>query len=490
MKAAAARAAPDIVQAMSAPQLFGPWFEGSSWDPWKTILRAAYALPMTAGEKAFLRSVADRDPPTKPVRELWCVIGRGGGKDSIASLIAAYAGALFQRHGKLRPGESASVMCVAVDRTTAKIVLDYTRTYFEDIPPLKQMIRRSTATGFELDNGVEIAVHANSYRAVRGRSLLLCILDEVAFFRDENSSTPDEETYRAVLPGLARMPGSMLIGISTPHAKAGLLFKQYQRHYGKDGDVLVIKAPSITFNPTLDRGVIDRAVADDPEARAEWLAEFRDDISQWATRELIEAATDHNILTRPARVGIKYTAFVDVSGGRSDSFALAIAHMEGNVVTLDCVTEIPAPFAADAAVDHAVNVMREYHCYIAYGDAFGAEWVTQSFARRGVRYEPPGYNATEIYINFLPLLTSARVRLVDHRRTLSQLMALERTVLPAGREKIDHPRGGHDDCAVAAAGACVLAASTARFSLNITRAAIVRGMMPSAQALARHFGGY
>jgi hypothetical protein len=482
-----AQAAPDVdlnvVDAMNHPRLFQPWFYGPSWDNWRAVLKAAYALPMTAGERAFLREVADRDPPARPVRELWCIVGRGGGKDSIASLIAAYAGALFQRRGKLRPGERALVMCLACDRDQAKVVLDFTRTYFQDIEPLKRMVRRSTATGFELDNGVDIAVHTNSFRAVRGRTLLLCVMDECAFWMDERSARPDEETYRAVLPGLARMPGSLLVGISTPHAKRGLLYKRFNEHYGQDGDVLVVRAPSITFNPTLDGGVIDRAIVDDPEARAEWLAEFRDDVSQWATRELIEAATDHNILARPARVGIKYTAFVDVSGGRSDSFALAIAHMEGNVVTLDCVTEIPAPFSADAAVDHAVSVMREYHCYTVYGDAFGAEWVAQTFQRRaGIQYKPPGYNATEIYINFLPLLTSARVRLVDHQRTRSQLIALERTVLPGGREKIDHPRGAHDDCANAAAGACVLAAAGARFNLGITPAMIARFSVPACPA--------
>jgi hypothetical protein len=481
---ARARAAPDldIVQAMDT--LFEPWFPGPSWNNWRTVLKAAYALPMTAGERAFLRSVADRDPPTRQVRELWCVVGRGGGKDSVAGLSAAFAGALFQQRGKLRPGERALVMCLACDRDQARIVLDYTRTYFEDIGPLRRMVRRSTATGFELDNGVEIAIHTNSFRAVRGRTLLLCILDEVAFWQDERSARPDEETYRAVLPGLARMPGSMLIGISTPHAKRGLLYKQYKQHYGKDGDVLVVKAPSLTFNPTLDRDVIERAVVDDPEARAEWLAEFRDDVSSFATRELIEAATDHNILVRPPRSGIKYTAFADPSGGRSDSFALAIAHTEGpqQVVMLDTVVEIPAPFSPDAAVDQVTNVMREYGCSRCYGDSYGTEWVVQSFQRRSAQYLPPGYDRTELYLNVLPLLSSARLRLVDHRRTLSQFMSLERTALPAGREKIDHPRGARDDCSNAAAGACVLAAAGARFNLNITQAMIQRFSVPSCPA--------
>jgi prophage regulatory protein len=36
------------------------------------------------------RSVAERDPPLEPVKELWAAVGRRGGKDSVASVIAAH----------------------------------------------------------------------------------------------------------------------------------------------------------------------------------------------------------------------------------------------------------------------------------------------------------------------------------------------------------------------------------------------------------------
>jgi hypothetical protein len=203
----------DIVTAMNSELLFAPWFPGKSWDHWRTVLKAAFALPMSEAERQFFRSVAERDPPQRSVRELWCVVGRGGGKDSIASLIAAHAAALFdQRRHKLRPGEKALVMCLACDRDQARIVLNYTRSYFTDIAPLARMVRRETAHGFELNNGVDIAIATNTFRAVRGRTLLCAILDETAFWHDERSATPDEETYRAIGPGLARLPGSILVG--------------------------------------------------------------------------------------------------------------------------------------------------------------------------------------------------------------------------------------------------------------------------------------
>ena len=62
--------------------------------------------------------------------------------------------------------------------------------------------------------------------------------------------------------------------------------------------MLVIRAPSL-LNPTLDPRIIEEALDADPAAaKAEWLAEFRDDIGGWASVELIEAAVDRGVSVR------------------------------------------------------------------------------------------------------------------------------------------------------------------------------------------------
>jgi phage terminase large subunit-like protein len=210
-------AAISIDEALTDPELFEPWFSGETWDGWRAVLKAAYALPMTGDEVEFFRSVAERDPPKRRVRELWCVVGRRGGKDSVASVIAAHSAALFSEGHRLRPGERALVMCLAVDRDQAKVVLNYTRSFFTDIDLLKGMVQRETATGFELTNSVDVTISTNSFRSVRGRPILCAILDETAFWRDETSATPDEETYKALRPALASISGSIIIGISSPY---------------------------------------------------------------------------------------------------------------------------------------------------------------------------------------------------------------------------------------------------------------------------------
>jgi hypothetical protein len=345
-------------------ELLGSWFSGVSWNGWKAVLKAMYGQSMSPKEVKFFQNIAGgRDPPTRPVREAWFCCGRGAGKDSIASAIIAHAAAMFDQQNILRPGEKAMVACLAVDREQARIVLDYTRGYFAEGEFLHDLIETENAQGFDLTNGVRIAIFTNSYRAVRGPSMKICVLDEVAFWHSENSAKPDEETYRALRPGLARVPGSILVGISSPYRKSGLLYNKWKQFFGRnDPDVLVIQAPSRTLNPTINQAEIDRDMTDDPaSARAEWLAEWRDDIAGWLEQELIDAAVDRNVTVRPPMRRYTYRSGCDPSGGAKDSFTLAIAHTdEGGVEVLDCVVEVKAPFNPTLATEQLAGVLREY----------------------------------------------------------------------------------------------------------------------------------
>jgi hypothetical protein len=71
-----------------------------------------------------------------------------------------------------------------------------------------------------------------------------------------------------------------------------------------------------------------------------------------------------------------------------------------------------------------------------------------------------------LYLNVLPLLNSAKVRLLGEKRLVSQLVGLERNTARGGKDNIDHARGGHDDIANAVAGA-LLSATAKRSELRI-----------------------
>jgi hypothetical protein len=254
-----------VSDAMASSKLLGPFFAGPSWDTWRVVVKALFAEKMTAAELAIFRSVAERDPPIKPVSEGVFIIGRGGGKDSVASSIATNIAVNFDpRRSKLRPGEKAVVMLLAVDRALAGVAFNYIRGYFEEVPALAKLVKHVGVDSIELRNRVVIEVHTNSYRSVRGRSLLCVICDEVAFWRSEDSATPDFETAGAVQPSLGRMrkSGSMLILISSAHKRSGLLYQKWKDAYGRnDPDVLVVKGTTLQFNPTFDAKIIERCAS-------------------------------------------------------------------------------------------------------------------------------------------------------------------------------------------------------------------------------------
>ena len=131
----------DIIQAMTSPKLFEPWFRGDSWNGWRSVLKATAALPMATAEVEFLKSISGgREPPKRRPREIWISAGRRAGKDSAISLVAGHAAASFDPRGILRPGERAVIACIAPDRETAKIVQRYIRSFFEEIPALRKMV--------------------------------------------------------------------------------------------------------------------------------------------------------------------------------------------------------------------------------------------------------------------------------------------------------------------------------------------------------------
>ncbi len=184
-------------------------------------------------------------------------------------------------------------MALACDRHQAGILFNYVRGFFETVPALKAMVVRVTADAIELSNRVVIEIHSASFRAVRGRSILCAVLDECAFFRDENFASPDVELVAALSPGLARVSGSMLILISSVHKRSGILYQRWKDHYGRDGDVLVLRGTTLQFNPSFDEAIMPKALAEDRERyAAEYLSEWRDDLSTWLSRDLLEAAID------------------------------------------------------------------------------------------------------------------------------------------------------------------------------------------------------
>ena len=462
----------NYLECIDDDEVFGRWYGGGSWANWRVIERAIFGLPIPEADMPLFRDLTGREEaPDRPAKEIWVSAGRRSGKSRKAATIAVFLSTIGAEtlgyRQRLAPGERAVVLLLATDKAQAKVTLDYARAIFDAVPMFKATIERSTGDGLELNNKMSLMVVANDFRSIRGRTLAACIFDETAFWRNELTSNPDLEVYRAVKPALASMPNSLLIGISSPYRRAGLLWSKFKRHWGKPGSVLVIKASTELLNPNIDREEVAEAYADDPEAaRAEFGAEFRTDIADFVPREVVEALVSPGVFERLPVRGARYSAFTDPSGGSADSFTVAICHREKNdVAVLDAVRERKPPFSPEQVVEEFSGLLGSYGVREVVGDRYGGEWPSEQFRKRGITYRPSECAKSEIYLESLPLLNGGRVDLLDNDRLVAQICGLERRTARGGRDTVDHAPGARDDLANSALGAARLAVGQRRLPI-------------------------
>ena len=284
------------------------------------------------------------------------------------------------------------------------------------------------------------------------------IADEAAFwYSDEFSANTDTEILNAVRPGLATSQGPLIIA-SSPYAKRGVLWDTHRKHFGKDGDplILVAQGASRDFNPTLSQSVVDRALErDHAAASAEYLAQFRSDIESFVSFEIVQSCMGGHHEMAPM-VQHRYFAFVDPSGGSSDSMTLCISHKEGDKVVIDLVREVKPPFSPETTIDDFAVALKPYRVRAISGDRYAGEFPRELFRKRGIQYRCSDKTKSDLFRDLLPLLNSGQIILPKSDRLVNQLCGLERRTARSGKDSIDHGPGSHDDLANAVAGAADL----------------------------------
>jgi hypothetical protein len=434
-----------------------------------TALRAIYGLPINGtAARQLVRDCIGRDPALLPPEGFGTnllLVGRRSGKSRASAIMGAYEAALAGHERKLAPGERGYVPILAPSKFQSRVVTDYLRAIFST-PLLRNEVAAETRDGFELKSGTRIEILSGDWRTIRAYTLLAAIVDEACFFGvdAESKVKSDTELIRALKPGLATIAGSKLICISSPYARRGWCFEQHRRHYASNtSKTLVWNCPSRTMNPTLPQSVVDDAMAEDlAAAKSEYGGEFRDDISLFLPREVIEQLVVPGRRELLPDRHLQYIAFCDASSGRQDDAALAIAHADGRTVVLDCLKRWRPPFNPHEVIGQMAEELRRWGIKRITGDNYSANFVSDSFAACGVAYQRADKPKSQLYAELLPRLCSGEIELLDNETLVNQLAALERRTRSGGKDIIDHPSGGKDDLANACAGVAVTAGTPLR----------------------------
>jgi hypothetical protein len=179
---------------------------------------------------------------------------------------------------------------------------------------------------------------------------------------------------------------------------------------------------------------------------------FRCTEEAFIAREAVEACVSYDTYERAPALSMRYSAFADPSGGSADSFTLAIAHKEDDIVILDALRERRPPFSPEAVVADYAQLLQSYNINSITGDRYAGEWPREQFRKHGINYEPAAKPKSDLYRDLLPLINSRKIDLLDDTRLITQLVSLERRSARSGRDSIDHPPGAHDDISNALAG--------------------------------------
>jgi hypothetical protein len=426
-----------------------------TWAAWRAFLAALFALDMTDAEAEMYRTCTGRAAlPTTPHREAWLVCGRRAGKSFVLALVAVFLAVFHDYRRHLAPGERATIMVIATDRKQARTIFRYVRGLLGS-PLLEQAIESETAESIDLTNHVTIEVGTASHRSIRGYTIAAALCDEIAFWPTDDAAEPDFAILDALRPGMATIPGAMLLCASSPYARRGALWDAFHNHYGRDGDpVFVWQAGTVVMNPTVPQSIIDQAMERDPAvAGAEWLAQFRTDVERLFTREAVVACVATGVIERAPVPKLRYHAFVDPSGGSNDAMTLAIGHRQDDIAVLDAIRERKPPFSPEAVVEEFAALLKSYRVSTVVGDRYGGEWPRERFRKHGIDYRVSDKPRSDLYRDMLPAVNSGRVDLLDIDRLTNQLIRLERRTSRGGKDMIDHAPGAQDDLANAVAGA-------------------------------------
>jgi hypothetical protein len=466
-------------------EVMGPAWWTNDWLAWRSFVKTIFGEEQTAEELAVFRQCTGLEaPPVGRQRVAWLPVGRRGGKSRIEALVALHLACCYDYTPYLAPGELGHISVLADTRDHASQIMNYAKGALASRPRLRSLVRKELVESIEIEGRVKIEVVTASIEAVRSRTVVGAIFDEIAFWQaDETCANPDEEIINAIRPSMITIPNSLQLGASSRYARKGALWNAYRDHYGKSEGPLVWSADTVTMHPSVDQDYIREEYERDPlAAGAEYGLEWRADVAAFVEREVVEAAVMRGTFEAAPRPGVTYKAFCDPAGGSGgDSFTLAIGHSEPDGRgALDALREIRPTFRPDLATSEHAALLKAYKIQVVRGDHYAGDWPADEFRKNGISYEVSELTKSQIYVNWLPLVNSARCSLLDIPRLVAQACGLERRTSRAGRDSIDHAPGGHDDVVNAAAG-CLLQVTSHATVIKIGDAAMAR-------AAARRYG--
>ena len=252
-------------------EIAGPSWCTDDWTAWRAFVKTVFGYEKLTDEELAVYSACTGlfDPPNGLHREVWMPVGRRGGKSRVLALISIYLACCVDWTPHLAPGEKGFISALAAQRKQAAQIMGYVKGALSKHAKLSELVENQLSESIDLEGQVTIEVTTASITAVRSRTVIAALADEIAFWRsDETAANPDEEILNALRPAMLTIPNSMLLAASSRYARQGALWNAYRDHYGRTEGPLVWSADTQTMHPGVDPDFLAAEYEKDPVAAA------------------------------------------------------------------------------------------------------------------------------------------------------------------------------------------------------------------------------
>jgi len=455
-----------LIDAVMSADGFRSYFKGlESWSSWCVLFKVLSGEALTAAElEVFKHHTGRAAAPTFRIRELYVCAGRRSGKSTVAGLLCAFYSIWGGWSEHLAAGERARIFLVSPTLAQGQVVRGYTLGMIRSNKKLWRFVKREARDSLEISD-VTVEIKAASWRSTKGFTVGLLILEELSAWRFEDiAANQDTEIYTSLVPSMLTIPNSLVVGISTPFARDGLLWRKFNANWGKvDSSILSWRGCSWEMNKTLNEKALRDQYFEElgPAAfGAEFEAKFREDMETFLPLEIVNAAIVKGRSILAPDPALTYFGFADPSEGLrkgGDSFAFSVGHnaQAGGHIIIDGVYEWPAPFSPKIVLEQLAGLCANYGLAEIVQDRYAVAWIAADLEAFGVQVRVAEESKSALYEKFALLMNKGEVELPDIPRLRSQLLGLMRTLSGGATVSVDHVRGGHDDCANVAAGCAV-----------------------------------
>jgi hypothetical protein len=408
------------------------------------------------------------------INKIDLICGRRSGKTLISAVIAIYCAISNNWKPFLKKTPFATVLIMSHSREFSDEVLEVIRTLIESSHILSALVnkdKKNTSSTMNLKvpwivnnnqiqySRVQIKVAAASSKTTRGVAACAVLCDEIAFWNlDENMKETDTKIMKAVRPAMKQFREfGMLIKLSSPGIKQGVLYGEYKKH--RAGDLppayAVFKAPSWMMAP--DDVMPDAEFKEefdlDPDSfDQEYRGNFTDSLSFFITPEYIDMAVMKKVeFMAPEADSTKYTAAIDAAY-KGDRFTFSVTgYVNGRLkqyMSKGWEGTKQKPVSSYEVAEFIRNVTKQFNVDEVAADQYAFQPLKEIFNTYGVNLKEYTFTPSfkkKIYWNLKKLIHSQQADLLDNEIQTRELKELVVEQGQSGNIKIGHPAGGSDD---------------------------------------------